>query len=617
MTLPVPGDVVSPPDEQNPYGFSITKRLVIPAAEKLLYRKHSTFGEEQITLVDYMGGDQEVERVATAGHMSAIFPEKPDRPDFLAHLEAKGIEVPFKAVQLKFQIQCSIADALHFVYAKQASVNEYSGRYSVMIDSSFLPTAEYLASRMKGLAPQTAADNAQKAAELIAEGRTLSYAAYKILVSADIDLAREVARAPLELNNDTVFFWKMELDDLCNFIADKRDLKGREVNGREVNGGGVKGRDVNRERRPSLYAYLDVMEQAARAIAPESTNVLLGTQSCRELSLTMPKDEDVIDPTPLPAPWKPAETRRVTVPELEKILFIRHHYLDHGAVQAVSYLGDNRGPVESARISYGEGTKRLSEDRHLLRYLIRHHHTTPFEHVELAVEGKTPLFIDPRQAGRHRTLDRHCFLGEQLLGSQYFLPPNGELKYQDRKNRQGRGKEMDEESKEIVLRSMRESYGRETSLIHQLRELNVAEEDLRGIKGVGFYTFNWRTGDLQNWMHFLGLRLDAHAQQEIREFAGICARSVEAQAPDVMEALRDYRLNAVSLTARDLPAFAALIDQEKLQQNIDSVDFYQQFGLTKTEKVESSEGQQPALSREGEELRQKLRRLLTADTTKP
>ncbi len=580
--------LVSSPDERNPYGISVTKRLVVPAAEQLLYQPHSTFGEEQITLVDYMGGDKEVERVATAGHMSTIFPEQPDPADFLEHLAANGITVPFKAVQLKFSIQCSIADALHIVYAKAASVNEYSGRYSVLLDSSFLPTAEYLMARMRGVPTSLAADKAKNAADLIAEGRTANYEAYQQLVSADIDLARELARAPVELNNDTKFFWKIELDDLQEFISRKRLLKGR-------------------HGPQTLYAYLDFMEEAAKAVAPDSWVGL--HDGWRELRLTMPKAEEIIDPLPLPAPWKAEETRRVTVPALEELLYVPQPYLEHGKVQAVSYMGDNSGPAESARISYGSGTKRLQEDRHLLRYLRRHQHTTPFEHVEVAVEGKTPLFIDPRQAGRHRTLDHHCFMGEILLGSQYFIPPASELKYQDRKNRQGRGKELDEELKSVVLESLSQSYERENKLTVQLRERQVNEEDIQRTKGVGFYTFIWRTGDLHNWCHFLGLRLDAHAQKEIRDYAEICAKAVQAVSPDTVEALRDYQLDALRFSSRELPALAKLLDTDKIGTIIDDLGFYQQHKLVTTRN--DAEGKEiKLLNREGEELQQKLRRLL-------
>ena len=593
MTLSIPGGVVSLPDEINPYGISVTKRLVVPAAEQLLYQKHSTFGGEQITLVDYMGGDLEIERVATAGHLSTIFPEKPELPDFIRYLERKAILTPFKAVQFKFQIQCSIMDALHIVYDKRASVNEYSGRYSVMLETGFFPTAEYLISRMKGIDPQTATENATRAAQRIAEVRTANYGRYQYLIGKEIDLARELARAPLAINTDTKMFWKIELDDLCAFIAEKRDLK---------------------QEHHSLQPYLDYMETVALAVAPEATKALLYKSKKKRITLTIPHDHEILDPLPLPASWLAAPTRRVTVPVLEDLLYVPQLYYDHGKVQAVSYMGDNNSPVESARISYGLGTTRQQEDRHLIRYLIRHRHTTPFEHVELAVEAKTPAFADPRQGGRHRTLDWHGFMGEPVIfGTSQYVPAVAELKHQDRKNRQGRGNELDDELKETVLSSLHQSYDAELTLVGELERLGVSQEDQRREKGVGFYTFVWRTGDLQNWSHYFGLRLDAHAQKEIRDLGNIYARFIEAQAPDVMEAIRDYRLNALQLTAKDLPAVAALLDRTAVERNLSDVAFYHQHGLTTLKKKPAETGYAEGvqiLSREGEELQGKLRRLL-------
>ena len=572
---------------EHPYGISTTKRLVVPAAEQLLYQRKSTSGEGHITLVDYMGGDLMVERVATAGHGSVIFPERPDLPDFLSYLRLKRIDQPFKSVQLKFQIKAPLAVAFHLVYEAAASTNEYSGRYSIMFESSFLPTAEYLAARMHGLNHRTAVKYAEQAQELIADVRKQNYAAYTQLVSPDIDLTRELARIPLELNNDTTFFWKIDLYSLSDLIKKKLVLRAM-------------------KHTDNLYPYLELLEEAASAVAP-LTMQALATQallaSVNPLNLTMPRDEEVIDPTPLPSPWKPQQTRRTTVPDLEALLFERIPYHDLGAVQAVDYMGDDNSPVESARVSYGTGTKRVLEDKHLIRYLMRKHHTTPFEHAELAVEGKVPVFVDPRQAGRHRMLDTHCFMGETLLGSEVFLPSSDQLRYQDRKNRQGRGAELDEELKPAVMQSLQQSYARQKALIETLRSLHSAEEDIRNVKGVGHYTFNWRTGDLHNWIRFLGLRLEDHAQKEIRDLAQIYAKFLTALAPTTMQALQDYHINAIPFTALELPLLAQALNLSPEQ--VESLDTYRSVGLT----MKTKEGPEQ-LKREGVELQQKLRKLL-------
>ncbi len=568
--------------KENPYGISTTKRLVVPAAESLLFQKEFIAGEGHITLVDYMGGDAMVERVATAGHGRSVFSRHLDLHDFFSYLRFKRIDQPFKSAQLKFQIQAPLAVALHLVYEAAASTNEYSGRYSIMIESSFLPTAEYLAARMHGLDHQKAIEHAKQAQELIADVRKQNYAAYAQLVSQGIDLTRELARIPLELNNDTKFFWKIDLYALVDLMKKKKALRAR--------------RDDD-----LIVTYIDLLKEAAYAVAPEATQALF--TSGKPLTLTMPRDEEVIDSTPLPPSWKPQQTRRSTTPELEALLFERIPYHDHGAVQAVDYMGDDNSPVESARVSYGAGTRRVLEDKHLIRYLIRHRHTTPSEHAELAVEGKVPVFVDPRQAGRHRTLDHHCFMGETLLGSEVFLPSSDQLRYQDRKNRQGRGDELDEELKPAVMQSLQESFARQKTLIETLRSYHVAEEDIRNVKGVGYYTFNWRTGDLHNWMHFLGLRLEGHTQKETHDLARIYAKFLTALAPTTMQALQDYHINAIPFTALELPLLAQALNLTPEQ--VENLDTYRSVGLT----MKTKDGREQ-LNREGVELQQKLRKLL-------
>lgn len=560
---------------EHPYGQSTTKRLVVPAAEKALYTEHKAGTSHFVQLVDYMGGDQMIERVATAGHGRTIFPENPPLTDFLKHLNAKAIYQPFKSVHFKFRIQSSIRDALHIVYDQRASVNEYSGRYSEMIDTAFIPSVGYLKKRMKGVIEEDKEELAKKAHELLATNRQDNFRAYKEMLDT-YDLARELARTPLEVDNDTTFIWKIDLLSLVNFIQEKRALKTKDS---------------------SLHAYLDIFEQIARELAPLGTEALMSESS--ELNLTYPTDDEVIDNTPLPPTWEAQETRRVTVPALESILFVKQDYLEDGGVQVIDYMGDDKGPVDSARISYGKGTKKVSEDQGLLRYLQRHKHTTPFECIELAVEGKTPVFVDPRQARRHRTLDAECFMGEVLVGSQYFVPSTDQLKFQDRRNRQGRGEDLEEQDKTTVQRIIREQYEKTAAMIQKARALGVDEETLRGRKGVGFYTFMWRTGDMHNWLHFLSLRMHSHAQKEIRDYANIVAEFVKRQSPTTFDALRDYRLEAVSFQGFDKPLLAALMP-DLSTVNLDNLAVYEHLGLlTPTRK----------LKREGTELKQKLEAL--------
>ncbi|MBI4450709.1 FAD-dependent thymidylate synthase [Candidatus Woesearchaeota archaeon] len=572
---------------ESPYGASLTKRLVVPGAETLLYNRREAGQQSHgVTLIEYMGGDAMVERVATAGHGTAIFHKPPSREALLSHLRAKAVWAPFKSVQFKFHIECSIADAFQIVYAPAASVNEYSGRYSVMPETSFVTTAEYLLGRIAGGGESDARDRAKRAAALIQQDRTANYARYQRLVAKDVDLARELARAPLEIDNDTMLFWKMDLHSLIQFIHDKRET---------VNGDST------------LHAYLDTFEAAARAAAPIATHVLLDG-SDEYCSLTFPKDEDVMDPTPLPAAWQPAETRRLCVPDLEDVLFQPVKYLDHGAVQAVDYMGGDSSPAESARISYGAGTVRLQEDVKLARFLLKHHHTTPFEHSELAVEGKTPCFVDPRQAARHRTLDFECFMGERLVGSQYYMPPDAEMKHQDRKNRQGRGKDLDDDVRGTARALLQEGYEAKLQLAQHLRGLGVDEETIRRRKGVGFYTFTWRTGDLHNWLNFLDRRWDNHAQAEIREYAGICADFLKRQAPTSLHAFWEYRKKAQIFTLLDQPLIAAFV-RHLPDLDMEDLDLFRPLGYVIEETAKTGEKVEK-LNREGTELLAKIQDLV-------
>ena len=241
-----------------PYGVEYTKRVVVREAEARLYERYTTDADHHfVTFIDYMGGDAVIERVATAGHGVGIFREHPERSDFFRHLVAKSLFVPFKSVLFRFHVQSSIADALHLVYDPRSSVNEYSGRYSVMIDTAFIPSVEYLVDQTND--PQLA----KQVHHLIHTNRGANYERYKFLVSGDVDLARELARTPLELNNDTAFFWKIDLYSLIRFIEEKRALIGSKPN--------------------SLHPYLDRFEAIARAVAPLGTDVLFGDNTEGEL----------------------------------------------------------------------------------------------------------------------------------------------------------------------------------------------------------------------------------------------------------------------------------------------------------------------------------------------
>ena len=327
-------------------------------------------------------------------------------------------------------------------------------------------------------------------------------------------------------------------------------------------------------------------------------------------ALDHPNGDNIIDPTPLPPTWEPQLTKRLVVPEAEAVLFSPCAYLAHGAIQLTDYMGGNLTPAETARISYGAGTTRVSQDKHLIRYLLRHRHTTPFEHPEFSVEGKVPVFVDPRQAGRHRTLDTHCFMGQTLVGSDYFVPDKGELKFQDRLNRQGRGEELPESLRHQVIESLKESFQAQLDLADTLRELKVDEGIVQGIKGVGFYTFQYRTGDLHNWLHFLGLRLDAHAQEEIRAYAQICAGFLERLFPTTYKGFQDYFIKAVTFTQDELKFLSDLAGGALEGFDFDNPYAYPREFSMRGRRGDSGAKKRRRFNRIGNELKAKLKHLL-------
>jgi len=569
-------------ESNNPFGVNLTKRYVSAEGEREIYKPYSIDNHGTVELVDYMGGDGTVERVATAGHGTAIFPERPDQESFIEHLAAKGIYEPFKSVQLKFSVQAPIETALTFVYEPGISVNEYSGRYSVMIDSSRSPPLENIRQSLTGGKLE---ERAEQIYNLLRENRKEASTKYQELIQ--VDLARELARIGLGIDNDTKFFWKIDLLTLANFVNKQRALLDTKNHTRE---------------------YVESIAKTALSIAPASWLALTHPELRREIKLSTPADDIIVDGPLCIYPWNPTITKRVTVRELESLLFEREHFLNHGEFQVVDYLGDDSAFAQAARTSYGTGTKTLGDDKNLIRSLIRDLHTSPIEMCELAFESKAPVFIDPRQAGRHRTLDNHGFMGYTPIGSQFYEIPESEMKYQDRKNKQGRGKEMDPEDRELVKGLALSTLNAEKTNAAQLRELGAPEETVRLAKGVGFYTKRWRTGDTHNTGHFLRLRLDAHAQKEIRDYAQLIANAQAAHTPIAHQAIQDYVINGMRLSVKEIELLRNMIQEGKITKDADlsNLDMYKGVGFI----VKKKDSEEKELSREGQGFKAKLERIL-------
>ncbi len=577
--------------ERAPLDVSVTKRAVSRGAEQELHQVHEIGqkgNESTIVLVDYMGNDDTVERVATMGFGRNIFPERPEQGEFIYHLAASGINEPFRSVQLKISMRVPIETALTFVYEPRANVNEYSGRYSVMINSARIPTKDEISSQFKRDEGSEIYKKTEQIHQILVENRKKAYENYEKLI--DIDFARELSRIGLGIDNDTQFFWKIDLFALANIYNNRRI------------------------KYPHTKQCIEEVAELARAVAPYAWHALTNEAPHKRINLTMPSDDLIVDTSLRPSVWQQKETKRVTVSALEELLFQPKTFLNHGEFQVVDYMGDDSAFAQAARTSYGAGTKTLQDDNNLTRGLIRDLHTSPIEMCELAFEGKTPVFIDPRQAGRHRTLDNHGFMGYVPIGSQFYEVPESEMKYQDRQNRQGRGKEMNDEDKQIAKTLLAKTLHAERETAAQLRELGVSEEIVRLSKGVGFYTKRWRTGDTHNLGHFLKLRLDRHAQKEIRDYATLVAQAVEAHTPNAYRAIQDYVINSMHLSVKEQNLLSKLIRKGAFAEidalnKIDKIENYTGVGfVVAIDREDPSKGKK--LTREGEAFKIKMKKLL-------
>ncbi len=258
---------------------------------------------------------------------------------------------------------------------------------------------------------------------------------------------------------------------------------------------------------------------------------------------------------------------RVSVPEADKLIGIRRQVLDHGFVGLVDYMGDDGAIVQAARVSYGAGTRTLRDDRGLIRYLLRHQHTTPFEMVEMKFVAKMPIFV-ARQWIRHRTANvNENSLRYSEEENEYYVPPIEAVQAQSTSNRQGREeKGWSPEKKEAVREAIRKHSEASYAVYTDLLKEGVARELARAVLPVNFYTkWYWKI-DLHNMFHFLGLRLDAHAQWEIRQYAVAMADMVKVITPIAFEAFEDFALNSVRLSNKDQAAVAVLLRGSTLEE---------------------------------------------------
>jgi thymidylate synthase (FAD) len=280
-------------------------------------------------------------------------------------------------------------------------------------------------------------------------------------------------------------------------------------------------------------------------------------------------------------------TKRVTSPELEKVLYEAIPVLDHGFIRVIDYMGDDSSIVQSARVSYGKGTKKVSTDEGLIRYLMRHWHSTPFEMCEIKYHVKLPIFI-ARQWIRHRTANVNEYSARySILDKEFYIPAKEQLSAQATNNRQGRGELITGEQADEVLKILKDdavrTYDNYEKMLNERFDGTIIDEKKSGLARelarmnltLNSYTqWYWKT-DLLNLMNFLFLRADSHAQYEIRVYAEKMLDTVKKWVPITHAAFLDYRVGAAHLSSKGLKIVKSMINGTKVS--------FEDSGLSKRE----------------------------------
>jgi len=268
-------------------------------------------------------------------------------------------------------------------------------------------------------------------------------------------------------------------------------------------------------------------------------------------------------------------TKRVTSPELEKILYEAIPVLDHGFVRVVDYMGDDSSIVQSARVSYGKGTKKVSTDSGLIKYLMRHRHSTPFEMCEIKYHIKLPIFI-ARQWIRHRTANVNEYSARySILDKEFYIPSKDHLAAQSTSNRQGRGDLINGKQADDILNILKkdaeQTYDNYELMLNERFDGTTINESNKGLARelarmnltLNTYTqWYWKT-DLLNLLNFLSLRADSHAQYEIRTYADVMTDTLKKWVPITFDAFMDYRVGGMELSAKGKAVIQKMLKGEK------------------------------------------------------
>ena len=266
----------------------------------------------------------------------------------------------------------------------------------------------------------------------------------------------------------------------------------------------------------------------------------------------------------------PEPTLRVVAPGMEPHLYTAKPVLDHGFIRVIDYMGDDAAITQAARVSYGKGTKSVQNDEGLIRYLMRHWHSTPFEMCEIKLHVKLPVFV-ARQWIRHRTANVNEYSARySILDREFYIPAPDHVNAQSVVNNQGRGGVLEGAEAARVLEILKADsarcYDNYEAMISQDGQEGLARELARMNLPANIYTqWYWKV-DLHNLFHFLRLRADAHAQYEIRVYAEELCQVVADWVPFAYKAFEDYRLGAVSLSAQMVDTMRRMLKGEEVTQ---------------------------------------------------
>ena len=288
---------------------------------------------------------------------------------------------------------------------------------------------------------------------------------------------------------------------------------------------------------------------------------------------------------------KPKKTLRITSSSLERILYKQFKVLDSGFIRVMDYMGDDTAIIQSARVSYGEGTKKVSNDKGLIRYLMKNWHTTPFEMCEIKLHIKLPIFI-ARQWIRHRTANVNEYSARySILDKEFYIPKPQHMSSQSTTNKQGRGSNLSKKDTEKFLKILKDdaerNYKHYEDMLNENQSGEIKNDDKTGLSRelarinltLNTYTqWYWKI-DLHNLLHFLYLRDDPHAQYEIQAYAEIILNKiVKRWVPYTYDAFKEFQLESYNLSKTAIEIIKKRLQGKKIS--------YEKSGLSRREWIE-------------------------------